>query len=246
MAQNQQENSSPARKESSLPCRIVTTLIISLILSIIVEWLCITFVWPEQGHLHSKQVMQDELGWLSAEFQQSLIYSYPVTLAEQIIQFLHHWLFVKTGIQQLLNTPIDHVSDINFRQMNWDTVKNTDWLAYAMFYVRAYIESTLYVIIVFVIRLMIIVLTSPVFLLAGLVGLVDGLVNRDLRRFGVGRESAFKYHHAKRAVVPVMFIAWIVYLSLPFSIHPNLILIPAALLFGIMISLTASNFKKYL
>lgn len=43
-----------------------------------------------------------------------------------------------------------------------------------------------------------------------------------------------------------MFIAWIIYLAIPISIHPNLILIPAAILFGIMIALTASNFKKYL
>ncbi|MDG6428866.1 TIGR03747 family integrating conjugative element membrane protein [Glaesserella parasuis] len=114
------------------------------------------------------------------------------------------------------------------------------------FYARSYIESTLYVIIIFIIRLLIIILTSPLFILVAIVGLTDGLVQRDLRRFGVGRESAFKYHHAKKSVAPVMFIAWIIYLAIPISIHPNLILIPAAILFGIMIALTASNFKKYL
>ncbi|MFC1040796.1 TIGR03747 family integrating conjugative element membrane protein [Pasteurella multocida] len=239
-------NQQPVKKESSLPCRIVTTLILSLLLSIIIEWLCMTFIWPEQGHLHSKQVMQEEFGWFSTEFQQSLIYSYPVALAEQIIYFIHHWLFVKTGIQTLLNTPTQGLAKLSLRDLDWQTIKNIDWLAYLVFYVRAYVESALYVIIVFIIRLMIIVLTSPIFLLAGLVGLIDGLVKRDLRRFGVGRESAFKYHHAKKLVTPVMFIAWVIYLSLPFSIHPNLILIPAALLFGLMISLTASSFKKYL
>lgn len=246
MSDNQQREAKPVKKESILPCRIVTTLILSLLLSIIVEWLCITFVWPEQGHLHSKQVMENEFGWFSAEFQQSLIYSYPVALAEQIIQFVHHWLFVKTGLQNFLNMPVGQVPQINFRELDWKKITEIDWLAYVVFHIRSYVESTLYVIIIFIIRLMIIALTSPIFLLAAFVGIVDGLVKRDLRRFGVGRESAFKYHHAKKAVAPVMFIAWVVYLSLPFSIHPNLILIPAALLFGIMISLTASNFKKYL
>ena len=234
------------KRKSSLPCRVISTLILSLLLSIIVEWLCITFLWPEEGYLHSKRVMQEEFAWFSAEFQQSLIYSYPVALAEQVIHFVHQWLFVKSGIQDWLNTPTGNVSAIRLDSFSFDTLKNTDWVAYIVFYVRSYIESMLYVTIIFIIRLMIIVLTSPLFIMAGIVGLIDGLVQRDLRRFGVGRESAFKYHHAKRTVAPIMFIAWIVYLSIPFSIHPNLILIPAALLFGVMISLTASNFKKYL
>ncbi|MDO5055669.1 MAG: TIGR03747 family integrating conjugative element membrane protein, partial [Pasteurella oralis] len=159
---------------------------------------------------------------------------------------VHHWLFIKTGIQTWLSTPTTGLPPLNFREMDWETVKNTNWMAYLVFYVRAYVESTLYVIIIFIIRLMIIVLTSPLFILAGIVGFVDGLVKRDLRKFGVARESAFKYHHAKRTIAPIMFIAWVVYLSIPFSIHPNMILIPAALLFGLSISITATNFKKYL
>lgn len=79
--------------------------------------------------------------------------------------------------------------------------------AWIYHYLRDYIESVLYVIITFIIRLMIIVLISPLFLLVALVG-GDGLVQRDLRRFGVGRESVFKYHHAKRVVFPVMLLAW--------------------------------------
>lgn len=243
MAEDQQQT---VKKESSLPCRIIGTLTVSLLLSIVIEWLCITFLWPEQGHLHSKQVMQEEFGWFSAEFQQSLLYSAPVTLAEHIIQFVHKWLFVKSGIENWLNTPVTGIKTIHWADLDWKTITNTNWMAYLVFYVRAYVESALYVTIVFIIRLMIIVLTSPLFILAGIVGLIDGLVTRDLRRFGIGRESAFKYHHAKRSVAPVMFIAWVIYLSIPFSIHPNLILIPAALLFGLTISLTASNFKKYL
>lgn len=121
-----------------------------------------------------------------------------------------------------------------------------EWGAWIYHYLRDYIESVLYVIITFIIRLMIIVLISPLFLLVALVGGGDGLVQRDLRRFGVGRESVFKYHHAKRVVFPVMLLAWGLYLSIPFSIHPNWILIPSAIFFGLTISFTASSFKKYL
>lgn len=216
-------------QKSSFIGRLLGTLIGSLILSIIIEWVGMAFIWQDQGVNHSKQMMAQEFAWFSNEFQQSLLYSRPVALAQETVQFLYQWIFVKTGLQTWLDTP-----------------KSSEWELWLFNYMRSYIEATLYILIVFVIRLMIIILTSPLFMLAGLVGLIDGLVQRDLRRFGVGRESAYKYHHAKRWVAPVMFLAWIIYLSIPISIHPNFILIPSAILFGVMISLTASNFKKYL
>ena len=86
---------------------------------------------------------------------------------------------------------------------------------------------------------------APYFYLLPLYG-GDGLVQRDLRRFGVGRESVFKYHHAKKVVFPVMLLAWGLYLSISFSIHPNWILIPSAIFLGLTILFTASSFKKYL
>ena len=46
----------------------------------------------------------------------------------------------------------------------------------------------------FSVRLAILTLAMPVFLLFSLVALVDGLVQRDLRRWGGGRESSFVYH----------------------------------------------------
>ena len=113
-------------------------------------------------------------------------------------------------------------------------------------YGRAYIESIMYVTLTFCIRVMIIVFTLPLFVLSALVGLTDGLVRRDLRRFGRGYESSFIYHNAKRTVLPIMFVAWAIYLSIPFSIHPNWILLPAAGLFGLAISVVSGSFKKYL
>lgn len=218
-----------APQKSSFIGKIFGTVIVSLVLSIVIEWIGMAFIWQDQGVNHSKQMMAQEFAWFSSEFQQSLIYSKPVAFAQTSINFLHEWLFVKTGIQYWLNSPKNNAIE--------------SWLIY---YVGDYIQATFYVMIVFVIRLFIIVLTSPLFILAALVGLIDGLVQRDLRRFGVSRESAYVYHHAKRLVAPVMFVAWVIYLSIPMSIHPNFILIPSAILFGMMIALTSSSFKKYL
>ncbi|OBX34902.1 hypothetical protein A8U91_03965 [Halomonas elongata] len=67
---------------------------------------------------------------------------------------------------------------------------------------HTYLEAAVYVTLMTLTRCVILVLTAPLFVMAALVGFVDGLVRRDLRRFGAGRESAFIYHHAKRAVTP--------------------------------------------
>lgn len=50
-----------------------------------------------------------------------------------------------------------------------------------------------------------------------------------MRRFGVGCEFAFIYHHAKWNVTPVFLTDWLIDLSLPFSIHPNLFCCPKPL-----------------
>jgi integrating conjugative element membrane protein (TIGR03747 family) len=64
--------------------------------------------------------------------------------------------------------------------------------------------------------------------------------------YGAGYESSFLYHHAKRFVKPAVYIPCVLYLSAPFSVYPNLLLLPAALLMGLAISVTMGSFKKYL
>ncbi|MFZ7187111.1 TIGR03747 family integrating conjugative element membrane protein [Avibacterium avium] len=209
---------------------LLAALFISLLLSITFEWLGIAFIWPEQGHLHSQAMMIQELGWISESVTRSLFGYSPSELANTITLSLHNWLFVKTGFQSWLQSPVKH----------------NDWEYLIYHYTRAYLESIIYVSITFVVRLIVIVFTSPLFLLAAFAGFTEGLMMRDLRKFGSGRESSFLYHHARRYIKPVMIGSWILYLSIPVSVYPNIILIPAAFLFGLSICITAASFKKYL
>ena len=71
-------------------------------------------------------------------------------------------------------------------------------------------------------------------------------MRRDLRRWGGGRESSFVYHYAKQSVLPLVALAWAVYLALPFSLHPSVIVLPFAALFALSVSIMAGTFKKYL
>lgn len=112
--------------------------------------------------------------------------------------------------------------------------------------IAPYAEAARNIVQLFAVRLAVLILTLPTFILFSVVGLIDGLVRRDLRRWGGGRESSYLYHYAKKSVWRFVLIAAITYLALPISLHPAFILLPFAILFAVSISITASTFKKYL
>ncbi|EBP4342167.1 TIGR03747 family integrating conjugative element membrane protein [Salmonella enterica] len=227
-----QQNAAPKRGLIATPLgwlgKIAATLIGSLFFSLLVEWLGIAFLWPEQGAEHSHMMMNEELGWFADNVTRSLLTADPVTQLEDVLHQTWQWLFVDTGfipwLEQLRHKPEGH------------------WIHW----INTYIQAAVYITLTFVLRVFILLLTAPLFLLVAVVGITDGLVRRDIRRFGCGYESGFIYHHAKRTVLPVFFLAWIIYLSLPFSVNPCIVLLPAALLFGLIISITTGTFKKYL
>ena len=112
--------------------------------------------------------------------------------------------------------------------------------------VKPYAVAAGYTALTFLVRLVVLCLALPLFLTAAFVGLIDGLVRRDLRRFGAGRESGFLYHRVRALVLPLATLPVVVYLTLPVSVHPLWILLPAAALVSIAVNITAGIFKKYL
>lgn len=223
-----------------MPWRIVGMLLVSLLFSLIVEYIGIAFFWPEQGAEHSRAVMVTESGYFSEGFTRSLLLSAPVTSVSNGITVGYQWLFVNSGFLGWLQSA----------QSSNSGNALTDGLnvggAWLIQVAREYLMASMYVTLVFLMRVTILVLSVPLFVLVALVGIVDGMVRRDLRRYGAGYESSFLYHHAKRFVKPALFIPCIVYLSVPFSVYPNVLLLPAALLMGLAISVMMGSFKKYL
>ncbi|WP_145480385.1 TIGR03747 family integrating conjugative element membrane protein [Yersinia similis] len=223
-----------------MPWQIFGMLLVSLLLSLIVEYIGIAFFWSEQGAGHSRAVMITESRYFAEGSTRSLLSSTPVTSVNMWITQGYHWLFVQSGfvgwIQQV------------YQENSGNGVVNglNTWRVWLMQVTHEYLMATLYVTQIFLMRVTILMLSIPLFILTALVGIVDGIVRRDLRRYGAGYESSFLYHHAKRLVKPALFIPCVLYLSAPFSVYPNTILLPAALLMGLAISVTMGSFKKYL
>lgn len=216
--------------------RAVGILFASLLISIAVEWIGLWKFWPEQGWHHSHDMMLRELGWLSTHFKTSLLVEQPARATAHALDQLHDWILVRSGFGGF-----EHQTTLMSQEESF-----TGELARIYIDLKDYLMAALYTTFTFVVRLMVLTLSTPLFLLAAITGAVDGLMRRDLRKFGAGRESSFVYHRARRTLVPLLLTPWIIYLSLPWSLNPLWVLLPCAGMLGLMVAITASTFKKYL
>lgn len=213
-------------------------LLFALLFSIALEWLGMVFWWPDEGLRHSREMLEAEVGYLQADFRRSLVSSDPARFAQRVADKTYVGLFEWTRLVDLLGwvgtPPATGESGLRIR------------LHQLYQPLARFILAALQITQVFALRLAILLLATPVFLLFGVMALVDGLVRRDLRRWAGGRESSFVYHWSKRSALPLLVTAWIIYLALPFSVHPSGVILPFATLFALSIAITASSFKKYL
>ncbi|MBB3273942.1 MULTISPECIES: TIGR03747 family integrating conjugative element membrane protein [Pseudomonas] len=216
--------------------RLLGLLFASLIFSIVLEFVGMLWFWPEQGWHHSHAMWLSELGWLSGHFKSSLLVQEPAQAAAKVLEHLNDWVVVRTGWAH---------SDTQLRLLSREPSKQGE---FAQVYVltQDYLLAALFTTFTFVVRLAVLTLSMPLFLLAVITGAIDGLMRRDLRKFGAGRESSFVYHRAKRLLLPLMVSPWVIYLTLPLSVNPIWVLLPCAAVLGWMVAITAATFKKYL
>ena len=213
-------------------------LVLSLVFSILTEWIGLAFWWPDEGLDHSRRMLATEIAYLQADFGRSLLSSDPVRFARSIVDTVYHVLFELTRFVDLIewlgSAPLPGERGLRL------------WLHGLYGVVADYVLAAMQITQVFSVRLAILALAMPVFGMFSLVAIVDGLVQRDLRRWGGGRESSFVYHWAKRSALPLLVLAWVIYLSLPFSLNPGFVVLPVATLFALSVAVTAGTFKKYL
>ncbi|NMG49999.1 TIGR03747 family integrating conjugative element membrane protein [Azoarcus communis] len=226
----------------TLPWRLFGVLVASLLLSIVIECVGMHLFWPDQGWRHAQGMLEYELDQLSTHFTRSAVVQEPGRTARWLVEGAHEWIFVKTGLLEWMRDASAQASapsrggSRDFRY----------YLSQLYVWTESYLIAAAFTTLTFLVRLLVLVLTLPLFLLAAFVGLVDGLVRRDIRKFGAGRESGFVYHRAKAALMPLVVLPWVIYLALPVSVHPLLILLPGAMLLGLAMNIAVGSFKKYL
>lgn len=212
----------------------LTVTLLGWLLSIVLEWCGIAFGWWDQpGAGHSAQLLQTELSWLDRDFTTPLAAGRLIEWADWGARQLYHW----SGLQGFVRWV---VADPPAPWVGLETLRRV------LRYWGEYVLAAAYITQLVGARLVVVVLTLPAYALIGVMSLVDGLVQRDLRRFGGGLESGLLYHHLKAMLRPMLSLPIFLYLISPWSLHPTTIFVPFVLGFGYFVQRTVARFKKYL
>lgn len=99
---------------------------------------------------------------------------------------------------------------------------------------------------VMLIKLLILLAAIPLFMLAMTAGLIDGLNQRAIRTASLGRESSYVFHRLNYYFKNGLLMLLALWLAIPVSITPAFVFVPVSVLLSIVVSVTASRFKKYL
>ena len=210
------EASAPRRERRGRVASALHCLWLSLLMSVAVEWVGMTWWWPEQGSGHAEGVLRREAGYLNADFRPAaagILHG-----ADRAWFYAFEWTGLAAGLRWLGGTAR----------------------------VDEYVKAALLTVQVLIVRLVLLAFSAPAFVGFGLVGLAGGLTLRDIRRWSAGREFGGVYHAAKRTAPRVLFAAAFVYLAIPFAVHPTAVIVPGAALFGVSALVVAASFKKYL
>ncbi|EJY5269477.1 TIGR03747 family integrating conjugative element membrane protein [Salmonella enterica] len=192
-------------------------------LAIALEWLGDAFFWRNTCASHSEQVLQATWQWWRGSAGAPVWLVEDLALASDTLQ---------QGIAAL-------IASLNGQSgLFWTETVTT--------VIRCALLSAGNVTLTFLLRLAILLQALPLFALIIVVGLIDGLVRRDLRRFGAGHESGFVYHHARRMISSSLIATGLVWLAVPIFYSPRYVLVPGTIIEGLIVWTTIGAFKKYL
>ena len=228
----------------SLAFGLVLTTAFSWFLSIVIELVGMHTLWKGQGVGHARQLVQEDLHYI-ADAPHSLVVPDTVAFSRDLIA--------------LVATPFERVDIVGFHQRTRAALNQPIQPTRAgsatlkrISNTLAHVWATLGMVAMYTaqdtaLRLAIVVFALPAFVLACLLGAVDGMVRRDLRKWGGGRESSFVYHHAKAMTYLTLGGGFSLYLAWPEGgFNPAYMVLAGTALVAWSLSLTLSSFKKYL
>lgn len=213
--------------------RLVQWAAIIALITLVVDLLYV--FWPYPGKPRGVETLELNL---QQEWQLliSLSDEHFAPLAYRIHGTLYQGAFVVTGIDPLVAGASDSTQGDGLNKLGQEFIRSTleVWQTCAVG------------LQLFACRLAVLAMAIPLFLLAAIGAVSDGLVTWYLRRTGGGRESAFIYHRAKRlSAISVLGLCF-VYLVPPIPLDPRWILPPFVFAYAAGIRVATAYFKKYL
>ena len=154
------------------------------------------------------------------------------------------------AIDRIPLTPLDPLVGFNAAEAHFDgataTVQRDALLRSANDPLYAALLATINTAKLTLLRLVICLFSLPGYGVVAVAALIDGGVQRDIRKYTGAHESSYLFHGAKRWIVPGIMGTVSLYLMSPWSIYPALAFVPSMALFGYMLFMVSGRFKKYL
>lgn len=255
----------PVRPQTLGPVELTVKVCFGLVSAAISAWIVGVLIeiggtytiWKNQGAGHARSLVEEDLGYIAAA-PRSILVGQTVPLSRQIVHWVQ-WPYERFGILKwhakahpasLPNggpaTPQEagaRTQDKSPFALKHKLKNITSGLGRVL---SEWALITMYVAMDVLLRMSIAVYALPAFVLACMMGMVDGLVRRDIRRWSGGRESSFVYHHAKRYTGWALTGGFGLYLTWPFGgFNPAYMVLVFTVLVAISLSTTVAAFKKY-
>lgn len=203
-------------------------LTVSLILSIVIEWIGMLTVWKDADPLHAISMYEEE-----------------VSYANQALTS-HSWFFTPGAALS------DTLQTLDQSYMDGKAILSSNLSGDFWRYLPAFGEniengilSAFYIVKIFLLRLTMLLLSLPIFLLAAWVAIVDGMVERQLRIAGGARESNVIFDFSSRYAFGIVVFTGVVYLSAPVAMNPLYAVLPGAIPFFLLTRSAVTMYKKY-
>jgi integrating conjugative element membrane protein (TIGR03747 family) len=178
-------------------------LILGLMVAILTDWMLLATLYRDGRATHSQQVLTTELAYLQTDLKESFITPAPLDFAVQVANRFHQMLFLQSKLLATLNAAKVAQADQKQGHLK-DTHTFIRIIRQVLVNVETYLLSAIVSTQVFALLLAVLILAVPVFALAGTIGLVEGMLQRDINRWRGGRELGQRYHLAKSAVTPAL------------------------------------------
>jgi len=160
----------------TLPFRLLGVLIGSLLFSIVIECIGMHLFWKDQGWQHSQQMLQVRAGAPVQAFHAQRGRAGAGRTAHELVDTGYEWVFVRSGLLERMSQTAERA-----RAPSQGQARNFRYFISQVYvWAESYLIAAAFTTLTFLVRLLVLVLTLPLIFTAAFVGLIDGLVRRDV------------------------------------------------------------------
>jgi integrating conjugative element membrane protein (TIGR03747 family) len=219
------------------------------ILGVALELVGMYFFWPEQGLAHCKNTLALDLAHI-AKAPRSLLVDDTAGFAEAVVRAVEV-PYRTLGILDF------HARQSGAQQAGASAAVSASGAARSLSTLQRLtrrlltqgVQAAVVSMVVVqdtALRLLVVVFALPGVLLACLLGSVDGLVRRDLRRFGGDRDKTGFHRLSKRSFSWVTTAGFMLYLLCPLQgVNPAYVVLGLTVLMGWSLSNALASYRKY-